>query len=251
MTRPLYFALAVLLLPVHALAQQSPSPVACSATEQAILAVEHQLWSIGRNRDAAALDRLTDESFISTDDGGVRTGKLELLGETRKPEDHFHNDTDETPADVRLVFTNDVAILTFTKRWTDYDRKAGVGWGGTSAITRVFTCKNGQWKSVVFHETIIPNKNRQPSTDAIGHLNDYVGHYQLGEKGEVSVVRKGNRLFETWLGEEPIEILPGKYDTFFSRKDGWVERFVRDKSGKVTVIHYTYGDGDLEATRLP
>ncbi len=86
----------------------------------------------------------------------------------------------------------------------------------------------------------------QPSASGIAHLDDYVGHYLLDEgsvKGEISVVRRGDKLLETWPGEEPIEILPGKYDTFFSRQDAWVERFVRDKSGKVTGILYTQTDG--------
>lgn len=51
--------------------------------------------------------------------------------------------------------------------------------------------------------------------------------------------------------EKPVEILPGKYDTFFTREDGWVERFIRGNSGKVTGILYTYPDGELEARRVP
>lgn len=81
-----------------------------------------------------------------------------------------------------------------------------------------------------------------------------MGHYRFdggGEKGETAVIRTGDKLFETWPGELPVEILPGKYDTFFTRQDGWVERFVRDKSGKVTGILYTHADGELEAKRMP
>ena len=120
-------------------------------------------------------------------------------------------------------------------------------------MTRVFACKNGAWKMVSFHETGIPNQSRQPVTGAIAHL-DYVGHYRLGDngdKGEISIIRTGDKLFETWPDEKPVEILPGKYDTFFTRGDGWVERFVRDKSGTVTGILYTYFDGEFEARRVP
>jgi len=254
MIRPLYIALIILLSPLRALTQQTQSPFTCPTTEQAMREVEHQLWSAARSRDAAALDKLVDDSFISTDDGGVRKGKQELLGDIKKPEGNVHNDTDEQPADIRLVFTNGVAILNFTKHWTDYDKKAGISFGGTSVMTRVFTCKNGEWKLVSFHETGIPNRTRQPSTSAVDHLDDYVGHYRLGEngeKGEIFVVRASDKLFEAWPGEEPVEILPGKYDTFFTRQDGWVERFVRDKSGKITGILYTHADGEIEAKRMP
>jgi Domain of unknown function (DUF4440) len=126
MTRPLYIAWVILLSPLHALPQQTQSPLTCPTTEQTMREVEHQLWSAARSRDAAALDKLVDDSFISTDDGGVRTGKRELLGDIKKPEGKVHDDTDEQPAEIRLVFTNGVAILNFTKHWTDYDTKAGI-----------------------------------------------------------------------------------------------------------------------------
>ncbi len=254
MTRQL-LALLIWLSSLNALSQQNQSPVTCRTTEQAMREVERQLWSAARSRDVAALDKQIDDSFISTDDGGVRKGKQEFLGDFEKPEGNIHNETDEQPAEIRLVFTGSVAILNFTKHWTDYDKKAGISFGGTSVMTRVFTCKDGEWKLVAFHQTGIPNRSRQPVISAIAHLDDYVGHYYRldvgGERGEIVVIRTGDKLFETWPDEVPVEILPGKYDTFFSRQDGWVERFVRDKSGKLTGILYTHADGELEAKRIP
>jgi hypothetical protein len=113
-------------------------------------------------------------------------------------------------------------------------------------------CKNGGWKLVAWHETDIPNRNRKPVAN--DHLDDYAGRYRLGadgDKGEISVVRKGETLSETWASGEVTELFPGKFDTFFSREDGWMERFLRDKSGKVTGILYTHSDGELEAKRVP
>jgi hypothetical protein len=52
---------------------------------------------------------------------------------------------------------------------------------------------------VAFHETNTPNKNRKPSTSAIDHLDDYVGHYRLGEngeKGEFPITRVGDKLYD-------------------------------------------------------
>jgi hypothetical protein len=161
---------------------------------------------------------------------------------------------DRVPEDVRVLFTGGVAIVNQTKHWTDYDKKTGISWGATSRTTRVLTCKNGEWRLVAFQETDIPNKHRKPSAN--DHLDDYVGHYRLvdsSDKGDIVIVRKGDRLSEfseSW-DEEAFELFPGKYDTFFSRKDGWVERFLRDKSGKVTGILYTHTDGELEAKRVP
>jgi ketosteroid isomerase-like protein len=244
----------VLRSSLHAVAQQNQSSIPCPATEQAVREVSHHLWAAFRSRDVATWDKLVDDSYISTDDGGARKGKQDVLAELRKPEGNLHTDTDEQPEDVRVVFTGAVAIVNQTKHWTDHDKTAGISWGATSRTTRVFTCKNGEWRLVAVQETDIPNKHRNPSLN--DHLDDYVGHYRLvdsGDKGDIFVVRKGDQLSElsgSW-GEEAIELFPGKYDTFFSRQDGWVERFLRDKSGKVTGILYTHTDGELEARRVP
>jgi len=139
MTRPFYLVLTAVLSSLPALAQQNQSPVQCRATEQEVLDVSHQLWSAYRNRDVAAYGKLVDDSFISTNDAAVRKGKQEILAALRKPEGNVHNETDEQPTDIRLVFTNGVAILNFTKHWTDYDKNAGISFGATSVMTRVFT----------------------------------------------------------------------------------------------------------------
>jgi ketosteroid isomerase-like protein len=252
--RSLSVALVALLSVLHAFAQQNPAPATCLGTEQAVREVIHRIWAAYRNRDLATLDKLIDDDAINTDDGGTRTGKQEALAAVKKPEGNLHNETDEQPEDFRVVFTSGVAILNYTKRWTDYEKKMGINWSATSRVTVVLVCKNGEWRRVAFHETEVQKKDRQPSTSAIDGLDDYVGHYRFGEKGdkgEISIVRKGDRLSETWADEGATEILPGKYDTFFSREDGVMERFVRDKSGKVIGILYTLGDDELEARRVP
>jgi hypothetical protein len=251
MKKRLYLAGFSLLSFLPACSNHQLSPATCIATEQAVLQVEHQLWAAYRSRDVGTLDKLTDDDSLYTDDGAVRRGKKEVLAEFRQPEGRIHNETDERPADVRLVFTDGVAILNFTKHWTDFDKEAGISSGATSVTTRVFTCKDGEWKSIAFHETDVPNRNRRPQAN--DHLDDYVGRYHLGEngdKGEISVARNGDKLFETWPGDKPTEILAGKYDTFFARGDAMVERFLRDQAGHVSGILYTSVDGEIEASRI-
>src|SRR5271154_1832808 len=254
MTVRLFSIAFVLLSSLHAFAQQNQSPVTCIATEQAVRDASRQIWAAYRDRDVTTYDRLVDDSYISTDDGGVLKGKRDVLAELRKPEGNIHTDSDEQPEDVRVVFTGGVAIVNQTAHWTDYDKKAGISWGATSRTTRVLTCRNGEWRLVALQETDIPNKHRKPSPIASHLLDAYIGHYRLvdsGGKGDISITRLGDKLVDTWANGEAIELFPGKYDTFFSREDGWVERFLRDKSGNVTGILYTYVDGDLEARRLP
>jgi len=250
-----HFAMTfVFLSSLQAFAQQNQPSITCPATEQAVREVSHQLWAAARSRNVAAWERLVDDNYISTDDAGVRKGKQDVLAELRKPEGKIHTDTDEQPEDVRVIFTGGVAIVNQTKRWTDYDKTTGISWGATSRTTRVLMCENGEWRLVALQETNIPNRTRKPAAVAGDVLDDYVGHYRLVDgagKGDISITRSGVKLLDTFANDEPIELFPGKYDTFFSREDDWVERFIRDKSGKVTGILYTHTDGELEAKRLP
>jgi ketosteroid isomerase-like protein len=248
--RSLYVALlAMLALP--AFTQQNAALVSCPVTEEAVREVDHQIWAAYRNRDAAALNNLVSDDLIRSNDEGMREDKQAVLAGRKSPEGDVHNETDEQINDFRVVFTNGVAILNFTRHEADSDKRVGVSWETTVRTTRVLTCTNGTWKMVVYHESVIPNVNRVPVAGSAAHFKDYVGRYRLGEKGELSITRIGEKIYETWVGEKAVGLLPGKYDTFFSREDGWTSSFIRNKSGKVSAILYTLPDGQFEAKRLP
>jgi len=50
-----------LLSSLHAFAQQNQPSITCSATEQAVGEVSHQLWAAFRSRDVAAWDKLVED----------------------------------------------------------------------------------------------------------------------------------------------------------------------------------------------
>jgi hypothetical protein len=77
--------------------------------------VEHQIWAAFHTRNLAALDKLIDDDSISTDDSGTRKGKRERLAAMKRPEGDIHTEASEQPEDFRVVFTNGVAILNFTR----------------------------------------------------------------------------------------------------------------------------------------
>ena len=254
MKRLLYRSVFVSLVWLSACGHQATSAVPCVATEQALLDVTSRWRSAKDARDVAAIDRLLDDNMIGTNDVGAPKAKKDLLAEYRQPEGNVHVQRDPQLGSVRVSFTNDMGILSFIGRWTDHDKVSGINWGATSALTYVFACRHGEWRMAAYQETGIPNKNRQPFPIAANQLDDYVGRYhfaETGAQGEISITRKGDQLFESWPGDAtPTEILPGTHDTFFIRGDASVALFVRDKSGKVTGILYTLGDGEVEAKRV-
>jgi hypothetical protein len=90
-------------------------------------------------------------------------------------------------------------------------------------------------------------------TPAAEQFDDYVGKYRFGDEGrggEIAVTRQGNRLYERWGSDDAVEILPGKFDTFFTPGIPILERFVRDRRGRVVGIVYTLDDSEVVARRV-
>jgi hypothetical protein len=143
--------------------------------------------------------------------------------------------------------------MSFTRAWKIMHQPSGVSFGATSRMTETFVCAGSEWKVVAFQETMVPNLARQVYKPAADYFDDFMGKYRFGEDGrggEISVTRQGNRLYESWGTDRPVEILPAKFDIFFTPGFPILERFVRDRRGRVVGIVYTLGDSEVEAKRV-
>lgn len=248
---------AVLLFASALSAQQPSAPPTCPATEKAILEVRAASNAAFAKHDFAAMARILDDQAIISFDNGKSMTKDEQIA-TLKQES---TDTAVEPLgpieDVVVKFTDGVALLNFLAHTRNHALHAGIVFTGSYRETYVFACRAGQWKIIFRAEIPIPNLLRPADPSVLAHLDDYVGHYRFyqgAEKGEMTVFRKGDALYEFWgkEGEEkPDELIPGRLDTFFARYDGTVERFLRDGFGKVIGIHYVFWDDDAEARRIP
>jgi hypothetical protein len=244
----------LLLLSASAvLGQQPPAPLACPATEKAILdlyQVQHQALN---KHDFATVARIIDEQAILNYDDGRRRSKNEAMADLKQEQSGYETADDGPIEDIVVKFQDGVAILTFARGFRSRDRNADFTMTGSWRESYIFGCRGGEWKVIFRAETQIPNAHRVPDISVLSHLDDYVGHYRFyqdGDKGDFRVFRKGNTLFESTGPNEADELLPGRFDTFFIRNDGQVERFMRDKSGKVVGIYYVFSDSDLEARRV-
>lgn len=245
----LSFTVLVLLLASDATAQKRP----CESNEQTLRAVAHEYWSAHNRRDVSALAKLLDDQllFIS-ESGGVLT-KEQVLAPFRTPSATMMFESAEHPEDVRVRFVGDMGILSFTKLWGFTHKPSGASFGATSRMTEVFVCRSGVWKVLLFQETIVANPKRQIFRPAIERFDEYVGVYRFGangDGGQITVTRKGDKLYESWGNDRPVEILPGKFDTFFTPGFPVLERFVRNARGRVIGILYTMGDNEVEAKRI-
>ena len=245
---------AVLLVPTSLLAQGSSTSASCAATDQSLRTVVHDFWAAYNRRDVAALDKLFDPRLVYVSESGALLSKAQVLAPFHAPQGTMKLESAEEPQDVRAVFVDDMAIMSFTKAFKITHQPTGVSFGATVRMTETFVCTGGEWKVIAFQETMVPNPAREVHKQAADHFDDYVGKYRFGEDGrggEISVTRQGDQLYESWGTDQPIEILPGKFDMFFTPGFPIFERFVRDRQGRVIGILYTLGDSEVEARRVP
>ena len=248
------FVPAALLLSTPLLAQGSYTSDSCAATEQALLAVAHDFWAAYNHRDVAAMDKLLDDRLLFVGESGNVLSKAQFLAPFRVPEGSMRSESAEQPGDVRTLFADETALISFTRAWTITHQASGATFGATSRMTETFVCRGGAWKVIAFQETMIPNPARQVYRPTADYLDDYGGKYRFGEDGrggDIVVTRQGDQIYESWGTDKPVEIFPGKYDTFFTPGFPILERFVRDRSGRVVGIVYTMGDNEVEAKRMP
>ena len=248
-----YFGLTIggcLCVAPNARAQAS----ACPTSADALSSVAHEFWVAYNRRDLDALDRVLDDQLLFVSVQGAPATKSQFLAAFRAPEGPIKSESAELMEDIRTISAGNIAVVSFKRHWTLTFKSVAITDSAFSRMTETLICRAGRWRIIAFQETFLPNAARSPSTSAASRYDDYVGRYRFGANGnggEITVTRSGNKLFETWGKDQPIELLPGKYDTFFTRGFAWVERFVRDDRGRVVGIHYTLEDGELEAKRTP
>jgi hypothetical protein len=252
LTKPIVVAAAV-FVSTPLLAQGPSTSHSCAVSEQAIRVVAHNFWAAYNHRDTVALDELLDDRLLFVSESGTLLSKSQFLAPFRVPEGSMKSESAEEPENVRTAFVDNMAFMSFTKAWKITHQPSGASFGATSRMMESFVCAGGEWKVVAFQETMVPNLARQVYPPAVGHFDDYVGQYRFGEDGrggEIAVTRQGNRLYESWGTDKPIEILPGKFDVFFTPGVPILERFVRDRRGRVVGIVYSLGDSEVEAKRV-
>lgn len=228
-------------------------PTACPTSSDALSSVAQEFWAAYNRRDLAALDGVLDDQLLFVSVQGAPATKTDFLVAFRAPEGSIKSKSEERMEDLRTVAAGNTAVVSFKRRWTLTFKSVAITDTAYSRMTETLICRAGRWRIIAFQETFLPNAARSPNTAAVSRYDDYVGRYRFGangDGGEITVTRNGEKLFEAWGKDPPIELLPGKYDTFFTRGFSWVERFVRDERGRVVGIHYALEDGEMEAKRV-
>ena len=144
-----------LLLSASVLAQEPSAPHPCAANEQALLEVAHDFWAAYNDRDAAALDELLDDRLLFVGESGNVVSKEEFLAPFLLPEGSMKSESDEQPENVRTLFADNTAFISFTKAWRITHRPSGASFGARSRMTEAFVCDGGEWKVIAFQETMV------------------------------------------------------------------------------------------------
>ena len=172
-------------------AQQQSSTSSCPSDEQTIRAIERKRWQAGPPRhDVATTDELLAKNFFYSDDTATVMSKNQLLEMYKTP--HMTRTDVEPAQDVRVLVDGDIALMNCTLLWKVAQAK--VSWTQKSRFTEVFICREGQWKILALHETVVPNAIREPLQLADAILDEFVGKYVVTQNGEKLAVASLDRV---------------------------------------------------------
>jgi hypothetical protein len=235
------------------LAQGPSTSRSCAATDEELRMVAHAFWAAYNHRDAVALERLLEDRLLFISESGDLRSKAQVLAPFRLPQGSMTLESAEEPENVRTAFVDDMALMSFTKGFKLTHEPTGASFSATARMTETFVCVGSEWKVIAFQETMVRKPAPPMYPPAVDYFDDYAGKYRFGEDGrggEIVVTRQGNRLYESWGTDKAVEILPRKYDVFYTPGFPILERFVRDRRGRVVGIVYTLGDSEVEAKRV-
>jgi Domain of unknown function (DUF4440) len=225
----------------------------CAGTDQELRIVAHRFWAGYNHRDPAALDQLLDDRLVYITGGGTVLSKAQLLAQLRVLTGSVRQTSAEEPQNVATAVTTGSAVISFTKEIRIIHQPTGAVFAATVRMTEMLVCSGQEWRVLAFQETLVSDPSRPTYAPAVAQYDDYVGEYRFGADGtggRIAVTRQGDRLYEAWGADPPVEIFPARFDAFFTRDFPLLERFVRNRSGSIVGILYTLGDSEVEARRV-
>ena len=135
----LYVLAVVLALPLFA--QQR-----LAKDEAAIRALEERWDTANLKSDAAALDALFDDNFISTDSEGVIRTKADIVGAVKAGRIKYDSAKTEN---VKIILHGDAAVVSGT--WRGKYAHKGKAVSLVERFTNFYVRRNGQWRCVASH----------------------------------------------------------------------------------------------------
>jgi ketosteroid isomerase-like protein len=151
MTRILLVLTVIVASATLALSQMSGKDT--SADEARIRTLNEESGEAQVKRDIAALDRMLADDFILTRANGVVANKAENLADVQSGDRSFASYTSD---DVRVRLYGDAAVV--TGRVTSTGTYKGQDFSGRFRYTKMFIKRDGQWRIVAWHATLMPQQ---------------------------------------------------------------------------------------------
>lgn len=145
MKKTVYAVIGLLMLCAGALAQPK-----AAGDEAAVKALEEKWDAASLKGDAAALDSIWADNFISTSSEGKVRAKAEMLAEVKSGDIKFQTAKVE---DMKVYVYGDAAVV--SGRWKGKFVQKGKTVDTTERFTDTFVRQSGKWKCVASHGSAI------------------------------------------------------------------------------------------------
>jgi ketosteroid isomerase-like protein len=243
-----YYTCLLLALCISAATARAANAQQLSPVEQEVVNARKTRVDAGQKRDAASWSAFVADDYIFIHDVGVLHTKADTVTGWSKEDKSQIPVTTGSPEEMQIRLHGDTAVITCKVKWDD-----DIGaqhHAAYSRITELYQRQKGKWLIISKQETVIAC-SATPVAPAHPELYaEYAGEYQVGPNFLIHVTHVGDKLFESWPGDDqPEELLPLTESSFFARSGGLYE-FVRDSSGKVITYRYRDPAGDVVAKKI-
>jgi len=216
------------------------SPVACAGVVAAASPHEDDAALIRRQSeefsdasasgDAAVLARYLDDRVIFMNEGGDMATKKDIVDGAQPPPKGTSHTLKQ--ADFKVELHGNVAVTSFA------DLSTGQFHGQTLYAkylsTEVWLKESDGWK-MISSQTMAALGDPPAVTLPDKALDEYVGHYKVGDDYDYVIERHGNELTASANGSKPVVLKAELRDVFFVAGQPRVRRiFQRDDKGRIT-----------------
>jgi len=244
--RPILAALIFLILNSPAKSQVPTATEADKATERELVRIAQELYDAVAVGNKAVWEKYVADDLLYTDENWQMLTKRQLIDSMAPLPKGYSGSIRVSGVQSRI--NGNSAVLSY--RALEEETVFGQKLTPIYLVTDTYFKRDGQWKMIASHVTVIPSERKSISLSRADY-ESVVGTYQLTPGVTYTITLEGNNLTGQRSGRSKEELVPADSNTFFKKGSIRGEKvFVRDKKGRTTQMLDRRENNDLVWIRV-
>jgi len=239
-------ALIFLILNSPAKSQVPTATEADKATERELVRIAQELYDAVAVGNKAVWEKYVADDLLYTDENWQMLTKRQLIDSMAPLPKGYSGSIRVSGVQSRI--NGNSAVLSY--RALEEETVFGQKLTPIYLVTDTYFKRDGQWKMIASHVTVIPSERKSISLSRADY-ESVVGTYQLTPGVTYTITLEGNNLTGQRSGRSKEELVPADSNTFFKKGSIRGEKvFVRDKKGRTTQMLDRRENNDLVWIRV-